>query len=57
MQEMINTRKASEKKEERHDLFTLLLDANMEEDETGESPAKLTDSELIGMCDCCYYSK
>ncbi|PSR76586.1 hypothetical protein PHLCEN_2v8344 [Hermanssonia centrifuga] len=44
--EMIRARKESEKKEERYDLFSSLLDAN-EEEEDGQ--VKLQDSELIGM--------
>ena len=44
MQEMIDARKAMEKRPERFDLFTSLLDANIEEDEA----SKLADSELIG---------
>lgn len=47
MQEMINSRRTSEKRETRNDLFTLLLDANMDEGETEET--KLVDSELIGI--------
>lgn len=49
---MIDNRRLNETKEERHDLFTALLDANMEEEEvTGETPTRLTDSELIGTTD------
>ena len=44
MQEMIDARKAMEKRPERFDLFTSLLDANIEEDEA----SKLAASELIG---------
>ena len=47
MQEMIDERRKAEKRPERFDLFTSLLDANMEEAEGGES--RLLDSELIGM--------
>ena len=43
MSEMITDRQTS-KKEERHDLFTSLLDANNEDNDD----AKLTNSELIG---------
>ena len=46
MQEMIDARRASERKGERFDLFSLLLDANMEENDDEDS--KLLDSELIG---------
>lgn len=45
MLEMIEARKNSEKKEERYDLFSSLLDAN-EEESDGE--AKLSDDELLG---------
>lgn len=43
---MIRARRQSEKKEERYDLFSSLLDANEEEVEEGQ--IKLQDSELIG---------
>jgi cytochrome P450 len=43
MMEMIEDRRSAEKKEERSDLFTSLLDAG---DEEGEG--KLTDNELLG---------
>jgi hypothetical protein len=43
MLDMIQTRKLAGKYEDRSDLFSLLMDANEQEDE--ESP--LTDSELI----------
>jgi hypothetical protein len=47
MVEMIQSRRSSEKKEERYDLFSSLLDASEEEDlSSGET--KLKDSELIG---------
>ncbi|KAH9947226.1 cytochrome P450 [Amylocystis lapponica] len=46
MIEMIQARKKSEKKEERYDLFSSLLDAN--EDELDGQGSKLSDSELIG---------
>ncbi|KAI0940039.1 hypothetical protein AcV5_001254 [Taiwanofungus camphoratus] len=45
MEEMIQTRKGAEKKEERYDLFSSLLDAN--EDEL-DGKTKLSDSELMG---------
>ena len=44
MHEMIEARKTSEKKEERYDLFSSLLDANEEEDDL------LSESELMGTC-------
>ncbi|KAJ3552189.1 hypothetical protein NM688_g4282 [Phlebia brevispora] len=44
MLEMIRARKTAEKKEERYDLFSSLLDASEEE----EGSAKLTDRELLG---------
>ena len=44
MLEMIHARKTAEKKEERYDLFSSLLDASEEEDD-----AALTDRELLGM--------
>lgn len=46
MLEMIYARKSAEKKEERYDLFSSLLDAS-EDEEDGQ--AKLTDRELLGM--------
>ncbi|EJC99158.1 614/534 cytochrome P450 [Fomitiporia mediterranea MF3/22] len=46
MQEMIDERRSAEKKPERHDLFSSLLDANMDEAEGQGS--RLADSELIG---------
>ena len=45
MQEMINDRRNAEKRPERFDLFSSLLDANMEE---MEGATKLLDSEMIG---------
>ncbi|THH17553.1 hypothetical protein EW146_g3277 [Bondarzewia mesenterica] len=45
MLEMIHDRRTSEKKEERYDLFSSLLDAS--DDVSGEE-IKLTDSELVG---------
>ena len=47
MLEMIRARRQSEKKEERYDLFSSLLDANEEELEPGQ--IRLQDSELIGI--------
>lgn len=44
MLEMINARKTAEKKEERYDLFSSLLDASDGED----GSAKLTNQELLG---------
>jgi hypothetical protein len=46
MVEMIQTRRSAEKKEERYDLFSSLLDASEDEDLAGG--AKLTDRELSG---------
>ncbi|THH06465.1 hypothetical protein EW145_g4070 [Phellinidium pouzarii] len=46
MQEMIDERRDAQKKPERRDLFSSLLDANMEEAEGTET--RLEDSELIG---------
>lgn len=46
MLEMVNARKNAEKKEERYDLFSSLLDAS----DDGEGDAKLTDDELLGEC-------
>ncbi|KAI0720704.1 cytochrome P450 [Cerioporus squamosus] len=43
--EMVHARRTAEVKEERHDLFSNLLDANEEEH---DSDAKLSDEELIG---------
>jgi len=45
MAEMIQKRRFAEVKEERHDLFSSLLDANNDPD---AEVAKLTDQELIG---------
>ena len=47
MQEMINERRAAEVKAERHDLFSSLLDANMDE-ELAKTGGTLVDSELLG---------
>lgn len=46
MQEMIDERRTSDKKSDSHDLFTKLLEANLEEVEG--SHTRLDDSELIG---------
>lgn len=43
---MIQSRETAEKKEERYDLFSSLLEAHSNEDGGGE--AKLTTSELVG---------
>lgn len=45
MQEMICLRRGSEKKEERHDLFSSLLDAS---DGEADGAAKLSDREMLG---------
>ena len=45
MREMIQGRRSVEKKEERYDLFSSLLDANEDE---ADGQAKLTDRELLG---------
>ena len=45
MLEMVSARRVSEKKEERYDLFSSLLDAS--EDES-DGQTKLTDRELLG---------
>ena len=45
MQEMIHSRKNTEKKQERYDLFSSLLDAN--EDEI-DGHTRMSDSELMG---------
>lgn len=47
MQEMIDERRQSEVKAERHDLFNSLLDANMDE-ENMKGGVTLDDSELLG---------
>ena len=47
MLEMIAARRSSEKKEERFDLFTGLLDAS---DQDADGSAKLTDMELLSEC-------
>lgn len=45
MSDMIKERRESEKKEERYDLFSSLLDASEAE---GDGELKLTDTELMG---------
>lgn len=45
MQEMIHSRKKAEKKQERYDLFSSLLDANEDE---ADGHTRLSDSELMG---------
>ena len=57
MSDLIHDRKASEKKEERHDLFSSLLDANDNEDPS-EAESKLSTRELFGALSFCpvYYS-
>lgn len=45
MLEMIRARMTAEKKEERYDLFSSLLDAS----DLDEGEAQLTDQELLGM--------
>lgn len=47
IQELIDERRDLDKKTERHDLFSSLLEANLEEDEG--SRTRLDDSELIGI--------
>lgn len=46
---MIVSRRAAEKKVEKNDLFSLLLDANEDEGQTGE--AVLSDQDMIGALD------
>jgi hypothetical protein len=46
MFDMIKARRESEKKEERYDLFSQLLDASQEETEDGA--AQVSDRELVG---------
>lgn len=49
MTEMCASRRAEETKEEKHDLFSSLLDAS---DDEGDGGARLTDRELLGKpCD------
>ncbi|THU82439.1 cytochrome P450 [Dendrothele bispora CBS 962.96] len=48
MMEMIHARRTSEKKEERYDLFSSLLDANDQDDDERGKKLKLTERELIG---------
>ncbi len=47
--EMVEARRAATVKEERHDLFTSLLDANESEE---DSAAKLSDDALLGTHIC-----
>nr|BAL05138.1 cytochrome P450 [Phanerodontia chrysosporium] len=47
MLELIQERRDAEKRDERHDLFSNLLDAN-DSDENGDGSVKLTDEELLG---------
>lgn len=47
MFEMIRKRRESEKKEERYDLFSQLLDASQAE--TDDGMPQITDRELVGM--------
>ena len=47
MLEMVEARRTAEKKEERYDLFSGLLDASEEE---SDGQKKLTDRELLGGC-------
>ena len=56
MQDLIVARRTAKVKEERHDLFSSLLDANEEE---AEGDVKLRDSELIGACcfSFCIYAR
>ena len=48
MSQMIHSRKRTGMKEERHDLFSNLLDAANENSNAGN--LSLTDSELMGTC-------
>lgn len=50
MHEMIKTRRTAEKKVERYDLLSSLLDAN---DDSASSASKLDDQELLGVCRGC----
>lgn len=55
MIEMIEERRGSEKKEQRYDLFTSLLDANEEE---SDGITKLSDSEVMGSFEiACVFSR
>lgn len=49
MLDMINDRRNSETKVEKHDLFSSLLDGNDDEDFEESGDTKLTDRELLGM--------
>lgn len=52
MFDMITARRESEKKEERYDLFSQLLDASHAEMEDGMP--QITDRELVGMSNLLY---
>ena len=45
MREMIDVRRTAEKKEERYDLFSSLLEAS---DDNTDGLSKMTDKELLG---------
>ena len=47
MLEMVRDRRKTEKKEERYDLFSSLLDAS---DSDSDGTVRLTDKELLGGC-------
>ena len=53
MVEMVDARRNAKTKEERHDLFSGLLDAS--QGDLGGGPA-ITEQELIGMSHMCYLS-
>jgi cytochrome P450 len=55
MLEMIHTRRSSEK-EDRHDLFSNLLDASEQEENLAPGAVKLQDSELIGLSSSYFFS-
>ena len=52
MQEMIDERRIAEKRPERHDLFSSLLDANLDEGQEGQ--VLLTDEDLTGKFSICF---
>lgn len=54
MFDMIRARRESEKKEERYDLFSQLLDASQAETEDGMP--QITDRELVGMLIFLYHA-
>lgn len=54
MFDMIRARRESEKKEERYDLFSQLLDASQAETEDGMP--QITDRELVGMLTFLYHA-